>query len=109
SVGNLRYNQFGGTLGGPIKRNKTFFFVDTQITRQKSAVALTNLTVPTNALRGGDFSGILGAQVGTDALGRGVLKNQIFDPAGQQQISTASGLVWIRNPFPGNAIPLSRI
>lgn len=29
----LRYNQFGGALGGPVKRNQTFFFVNVQITR----------------------------------------------------------------------------
>ncbi len=41
TTANLRYNQFGGTGGGPIKKNKTFFFVDTHLTRQKSAAALT--------------------------------------------------------------------
>lgn len=109
SVSNLRYNQFGGTLGGPIKRNKTFFFVDAQLTRQKSAAALTNLTVPTAALRSGNFSSLLGPQVGTDALGNAAYQDEIYDPSTQRQITTASGSqVWIRNPFVGNSIPASR-
>src|SRR5579872_2967595 len=109
AVSNLRYDQFGGNLGGPIQRNKTFFFVDTQLTRQKSAAALTNLTVPTTAFRGGDFSSLLGPQVGTDALGRPVDQNEIFDPATQQLVTAASGQTWVRDPFPGNRIPMSRI
>ncbi|HVW87705.1 MAG TPA: TonB-dependent receptor, partial [Bryobacteraceae bacterium] len=109
-VANLRQNQFGGTAGGPIVRNKTFFFVDTQITRSKGNVALTNLTVPTSAFRAGDFSSILGAAAGTDALGMQDYKNQIFDPATQRQVANAAGqLVWVRDPFTGNRIPQSRI
>ncbi len=94
SVANLRYNQYGGTFGGPIKRNKTFFFVDTQLTRQKSSVALTNLSVPTAAFKAGDFSSLLGPQVGVDAQGGPASQNQIFDPATQRQITTAAGQVW---------------
>ncbi|MGA8593831.1 MAG: TonB-dependent receptor [Bryobacteraceae bacterium] len=109
TVTNLRYNQYGGTFGGPIKRNKTFFFVDAQITRQKSAAALTNLTVPTAAFRNGDFSSLLGPQVGTDTLGQAVYQNEVFDPATQRQVTTASGTTWVRDPFPGNIIPASRI
>ena len=41
-------------------------------------------TVPIDAFRHGDFSSILGAQLGTDALGRPVYRNQIFDPATQR-------------------------
>lgn len=109
TVSNLRYNQFGGTFGGPIRKNKTFFFVDTQLTRQKSAVALTNLTVPTAAFRAGNFSSLIGAQVGTDALGIPAYADEIYDPLTQRQVTTASGSsVWVRNPFPGNMIPASR-
>ena len=48
-------NQFGGTLGGPIAKNRTFFFVDYQGTRDNTGITqVTN--VPTAAERTGDFS-----------------------------------------------------
>ncbi len=54
--GVFRQNQFGGTFGGPILRNKAFFFVDYQGTRQTIGVDTGNVLVPSNAERGGDFS-----------------------------------------------------
>ena len=45
--GAYRQNQFGGTLGGPIIRNKTFFFVDYEGTRIRQAAAWSGQTVPT--------------------------------------------------------------
>src|ERR1051326_6228729 len=47
-VANLRQNQYGGTAGGPIRKNKTFFFFDIQRTSMKGAAAFTNITVPTD-------------------------------------------------------------
>ena len=55
----LRRNQFGGTLGGPIVRDKTFFFVDYQGSRQVAG-ATTIQTVPTLLERAGNFSQDLG-------------------------------------------------
>jgi hypothetical protein len=48
-------NQFGGTLGGPIRKNKTFFFIDGEQKDQLHGVPFTGL-VPTAAMRNGDFS-----------------------------------------------------
>ena len=51
----LRRNQFGGTIGGPIKKNQTFFFADYQGFRQREAKS-TIQSVPTLLERQGDFS-----------------------------------------------------
>jgi len=48
-------NQFGGSIGGPIKKNKTFFFVDGEQKYQRHAFTFTGL-VPTDAMRNGDFT-----------------------------------------------------
>jgi hypothetical protein len=90
----FRQNQFGGTVGGPIKRNKTFFFADYQGTR--IGTAKTDIsTVPTPAEIGGNFSALL---TGTPA-------GQIFDP---QSTTMVNGNV-VRTPFAGNIIPGSRL
>jgi hypothetical protein len=53
-------NQFGATLGGPLLKNRLFFFADAQGTRISSFVpASPNNTVPTDAIRNGDFSEML--------------------------------------------------
>jgi len=80
----FRQNQFGGTLGGPIRRNKTFFFMDYQGTR--AGTSSPNIsTVPTLAEIGGNFNGVA----------------TIFDPNSTQMVN---GNV-VRTPFPGNMIP----
>jgi len=48
-------NQFGGSAGGPIRKNKTFFFVDGEQKYQREGITFTGL-VPSLAMRGGDFS-----------------------------------------------------
>jgi len=50
-----RRNQFGGTLGGPLVKSRTFFFTDTEGTRQAAGQTLVS-NVPTAAERSGDFS-----------------------------------------------------
>lgn len=52
----LRRNQFGGTVGGPIKRDKTFFFFSYSGLRQITSTFLNGATVPTALERAGDFS-----------------------------------------------------
>jgi hypothetical protein len=48
-------NQFGGSLGGPIQKDKTFFFIDYQAKMQRLGVPFTGL-VPTTAMMAGDFT-----------------------------------------------------
>src|SRR6266404_2404333 len=50
-------NQFGGSLGGPIIKNKTFFFLDGEQKFQRRGITFTGL-VPTDAQRTGDFTGV---------------------------------------------------
>ncbi len=91
----LRYNLFGGTVGGPIRKNKTFFFFDYEGGRRRTGYT-SSLTVPTLLQRGGDFSKT------TNAAGAAI---PIFDPAS----STASGSTFVRQQFAANAIPASRL
>ena len=48
-------NQFGGSLGGPIRKDKTFFFIDYQAKMQRLGVPFMGL-VPTTAMMAGDFT-----------------------------------------------------
>ncbi len=84
------YNQAGGTVGGPIKKNKAFFFVSYERTSENSN-AQRFIKVPTAAMRAGDFSGA--------PAGR-----PIFDP-----LSAAVGSEADRTPFMNNMIPESRV
>lgn len=110
--GPFHQNQFGGTLGGPIVKNRTFIFGDYQGTRIASVGgAVQNLgyggfyTIPSLLERTGNFSELLGPAIGTDALGRTVLQGQIYDPASTR---TAPNGQLVRDPFPGNIIPANR-
>jgi hypothetical protein len=90
-----KHNQFGATLGGPIVREKVFFFGDYEGTRIHSAT--TDIaTLPTHQETLGDFSDILGPQSGTDALGRPVFTNEIYDPSTTQTLPDGSV---VRNGF----------
>lgn len=81
-----QWNQFGASIGGPIQRNKLFYFGDFQGTRRNTGGG-TLLRVPTQAERNGDLSG---------------LGLNIFDPASGSTPAT-------RTQFPGNMIPASRL
>ena len=99
----LSNNNYGATLGGPVIRNKTFFFGNFDYTRLRSGVlpGFGN-TTPTDAFKAGDFSALLtGNQIGTDALGRPIFGGQIFNPATTRQVNG----VLVRDPYPGNQIP----
>ncbi|MGA7857432.1 MAG: TonB-dependent receptor, partial [Terracidiphilus sp.] len=87
-------NNFGGTVGGPIFKNKTFFFFDYDATRQ-SSMATYQAGVPTDAERNnGDFGEVCSAQGGTfDDTGMcTVAAGQIWDPySGAYQASAPDG------------------
>ena len=55
----MRWNLFGGTVGGPIIKNKLFFFADYEGSRFDHPLAASDLTVLSTAERGGDFSALL--------------------------------------------------
>ena len=64
-LASLHQNQFGGSLGGPLMKNRLFYFLDYQGTRE-STPSTQSSEVPTLAERGGNFAGVLGAKVGND-------------------------------------------
>lgn len=76
----FKRNQYGGTFGGPVRKDKTFFFASYQGTRERSSPGSTTPTVFTVAQRSGDFS---------------ALTKALKDPLG--------------GTFPKNIIPASRI
>lgn len=82
----FRRNQYGFTMGGPVQRNRTFFFADWQGTRLDTGIVRTS-TVPTTAQR------------------RGVFTQPVFDPQTTRQTSAG----YVRDPFPGNIVPADRI
>ncbi len=110
----LQQNQFGATAGGPIIKNKLFIFGDYQGTKIGTAGGVVqNLgygqfeTIPTPAEVQGNFSGLLGGQIGTDPIsGNPILQNEIFDPNTTK--CNAAG-VCTRTPFPNNTIPASEM
>jgi len=112
-----RKHDGGGTIGGPVYipkiyngRDKTFFFFNLEVYRNTPISIDQSTTVPTLAMRDGDFSAALtGTQLKTgtagvpyfDGLGRAVLQNVIYDPGTER---TVNGVLY-RDPYQGNIIP----
>jgi len=78
----LKYDNFGGTLGGPIMKDKLFFFGSLDWRKIRRSTAPVLRTLPSSAQRSGDFS---------------MISTPILDPDNN------------RLPFPGNIIPANRI
>ena len=96
-LGDFRRSQFGGVLGGPIRRSRTFFMTSFEGLRERRH-AQTTTTVPTLAQRQGDFSQTF-AQNGQPI--------RIFDPFSTRPNPSGSGFV--RDQFAGNVIPRDRM
>jgi len=97
-----RRNDYGFTFGGPIRRDKTFFFVSFEQFRETTVVNNAYQTVPTQAYRNGDFrTAITSRIIGNDPLGRQMLEGMIYDPATTR--AAADGCLF-RDPFPNNTI-----
>ena len=85
----LRRNTFGGTLGGPIRHDRTFFFGSLESMRLRQGFT-QNTTVPTEAFRSGDFSSLLQT-----------------DFSNPQPIPVYDWTT--KAPFPGNIVPQNRL
>ena len=83
-------NEFGGNVGGAIKKDKIFFFANYSGYYYNTATAPVYLSLPTAAERAGNFSGVPAA---------------IYDPAS----TTCVGAVCSKEVFAGNIIPANRI
>lgn len=87
----LVQNQFGGTVGGPIIRNKTFFFVGFQRTTIRNAVLNNSAIPPTTAEKSGDFSNSIGGVPRDPNTGQaftgGIIPTSRFDPAAVKYLS----------------------
>ena len=88
----LMYRRFGGTAGLPLKRDRTFLFGAVEWLYDEFPEPGPQ-TVPTEAMRGGDFSALLAQSI------------TIYDPA----TARLEGGFVTRSPFPGNIIPANRI
>jgi len=98
----LRWNQFGATLGGPIKKDKLFFFVDYQGQRFDHPATTTLATVFTDAERSGDFGGLCTGVGGT--WNAGGTSCTIPQPGGAAKTQSA-----LKNPSTQALIPFNNL
>ena len=96
----LKYNNFGGSLSGPIIKNRVFFFWSEEWRRERRGQVLSS-RVPTAAEKTGDFSGSLTGAVPRDPA----TCRQEPDPTPEEPLRTKL----VCDPFPGNRIPTNRL
>ena len=87
----IHFNDFGGNFGGPVIKNKIFFFFAVENTVNHTTPAVSFITVPTLAMRSGNFAGM----------------NPIYDPT-SQIVNSSTGVV-TRQLFPNNQIPAAML
>jgi len=124
----LKQNEYGFTVGGPVRipkiyngKDHTFFFASYTGFKFRPSSNNPNLTTFPNRFRTGDFSQLLAAQLTApnplnpserlpivDAAGRPVLQGGIYDPTTSRTVTGPDGNLYpVRDPFPGNVIPAS--
>src|SRR5438477_103077 len=97
------WGQYGGSLGGPIIKNKLFIFGDYQGTRRKSGASFTQ-TVPSDLVRSTCLAGL--------DCNLSQYSQQIFDPTTQTVVPDPNNpgkFIVVATPFPGNIIPAGRL
>jgi hypothetical protein len=92
----VRWNSFGATTGGPIKKDKMFFFVDYQGQRLDTPTSVSYTSVYTAAERTGDFSALLDPAQNSGSI------TQLYNPY-------SLGSNGIRAPYTNNLIPGSQL
>ncbi|MBI4893343.1 MAG: TonB-dependent receptor [Acidobacteria bacterium] len=95
ALSSFKRSQYGGTFGGPIRKDKTFFMSSYEGLRQRSFSSRTT-TVPTQLERSGNFTQTY-AGANNPVL--------IYDPFSTR----ASGTSFVRDAFPGNLVPTTRM
>jgi len=96
-LGSFKGSQFGGTISGPIQRDRTFFLVAYEGLRQRS-YSSTATSVPTDPEARGNFA---------ESLASNGQLIRIFDPFSTRPNPAGAG--FIRDPLAGNVIPASRM
>lgn len=109
NVPTLLRNEYGFSASGPVwipkpggaynGKNRTFWFFSRESLRLKQGIT-REFVVPTEAWRRGDFSGMV------DSLGRAIT---LYDPATTRIVTQNNRQVSVRDPFPNNQIPVSRM
>jgi hypothetical protein len=112
----LRWNMFGGTIGGPVVKNKLFFFFDYQGQRFDHPSSTGFFTVFTNAERQGNFgalcsSGFDASGICKDRNSSGQVTDQLYNPCTTTTgpCTAANFNPGTRSPFPFNVIPTAMI
>lgn len=107
-----RFDDWGASVGGPIRKNHTFFFASYELFDNTQRVFAPNqATAPTAAFLQGNFSALLGGPLtingspATDPCGRQVNIGEIYNPLNP----VVSGGNTCYQPFPGNIIPQAQL